>query len=263
MMNYVDPRELLAAGGGAASVGAPCCAAPVLKPVGDRALLVDFTATGERAAILERVLALDQAITRARVEGIVETIVAYASLLVCYDPLRLAPERLAALIGTWLGWRQTAPGRVRRWRIPVAYGGEHGPDLELVARHCGLTPAEVIAAHASAAYRVAMFGFLPGFAYLEGLPAGLAVPRRATPRARVGEGGIGIGGAQTAIGSIAGPSGWHQIGRTPVRTFSPDRQPVTFLDPGDEIEIVRIDAADFAVLGAAAAAGELVAERIA
>ena len=62
---------------------------------------------------------------------------------------------------------------------------------------------DLTAAHAGADYTIAMFGFLPGFAYLSGLPGHLAVPRRPTPRASVFSGSIAIGGAQTAIGSIA------------------------------------------------------------
>ncbi len=245
---------------------------PKIIHAGDRALLVDFLPTiGLPAAAPPRafdparharVLALDAAITRNEVAGVVECIVAYASLLVCYDPLATTPEELTATLRTLLGEQAGADPRRRTWRVPVCYGGSHGPDLAEVAARCGLSSDDVIELHASARYTVAMFGFLPGFAYLAGLPDHLAVPRRATPRTRVPEGGIGIGGAQTAIGSVAGPSGWHQIGRTPVRTFAPSRQPVTFLDIGDEIRFVAIDSTRFARLAAAAEHGDLVAEII-
>lgn len=242
---------------------------PDIRIVGDRALLVDFAAStsvhceprGDNAGVQRaRVLALDQAITRDEVEGVVECVVAYASLLVCYDPLRTTLEALTAAIGRLLAERSPVPMRRRLWRIPVCYGGRCGPDLNEVAARCRMSESQVVARHSGTCYTVAMFGFLPGFAYLAGLPAELAVQRRTTPRIRVPEGGIGIGGAQTAIGSIAGPSGWHQIGRTPVRTFAPARQPVMFLDIGDEVELVPIDEANFTCLQAAAAAGQLVAE---
>lgn len=257
---------------------------PRLHPVGDLALLIDFAGSGTAATAAPPgaadvhaawtsashgipggahalVLALDAAISRAGIAGIVECVPAYASLLVSYDPPVIGIERLSARLRELLATASPALVERRRWRIPVTYGGAFGPDLDLVARHCGMSADAVVATHSGAAYTIAMFGFLPGFAYLSGLPATLAVPRRATPRTRVAEGGIGIGGGQTAIGSVAGPSGWHQIGRTPVRSFVPNRHPVVFLGVGDEIEFQAIDAATFSDMEAAAMAGEIVAER--
>ena len=65
------------------------------------------------------------------------------------------------------------------YEIPVRYGGEAGPDLAEVARHTGLTPQELVHQHSQAEYTVFFIGFQPGFAYLGGLPEGLATPRRA------------------------------------------------------------------------------------
>ena len=49
--------------------------------------------------------------------------------------------------------------KARRWRIPVAYGGENGIDLEDVAKHFNTTPDAIVAKHAAGQYRVAMIGF--------------------------------------------------------------------------------------------------------
>lgn len=239
---------------------------PRFEIAGDSALLLDFAAGTESSAdaqALARVLALDRALMRFPPPGFIEAIPAYASLLVAYDPAVIDADAMATAIARLLTEPDRTPVSRRRWRVPVAYGGAHGADLEHVAERLATTPEHVIAAHAGARYTVAMLGFLPGFAYLAGLPEALAVPRRSTPRQRVAAGGIAIGGAQTAIGSIEGPSGWHQIGRTPVRTFDCRREPVTFLETGDEIEIVPIDAVQFAELEASADSGHLIAERLA
>lgn len=233
---------------------------------GDRALVVAFSESEQPAVppgrALEIVVALDRALAAAPPPGFVEAIPAYDSLLVAYDPAVADVEAIARAIERALATlTDAARAPVKRWRIPVVYGGAFGPDLPAVAAHLGLGESEVVSWHAGADYTVAMMGFLPGFTYLAGLPASLAVPRLATPRPRVPGGGIGIGGAQTAIGSIVGPSGWHQIGRTPVLTFDRNRQPVTFLEQGDEVELVAIGAELFADIARAAAAGEIVAER--
>src|SRR5216110_1220318 len=68
--------------------------------------------------------------------------------------------------------------KTRRWRIPVVYGGEHGIDLEDVAKTLKTTPDDIVARHAAGDYRVAMIGFTPGWSYLSGLEDSLQMPRR-------------------------------------------------------------------------------------
>jgi len=92
----------------------------------------------------------------------------------------------------------------------VVYDGE---DLPTVAAATRLTIAEIIAAHAARTYDVASIGFLPGFAYLDGLDERLALPRRETPRTRVPAGALAIAELQTAVYPFASPGGWHLIGR--------------------------------------------------
>jgi allophanate hydrolase subunit 1 len=132
--------------------------------------------------------------------------------------------------------------------IPVCYGGEHGPDLDAVAAHAGLSRDEVVARHAGAGYTVAMLGFAPGFPYLLGLDPALHVPRRANPRTRVPSGSVAIGGAQTGIYPRELPGGWHLIGRTPRALFDPARNPPCLLAPGDRVRFRTITADEFAPL---------------
>jgi inhibitor of KinA len=129
--------------------------------------------------------------------------------------------------------------------IPVCYGGDFGPDLDLVASHAQLTPAEVIARHAAPEYLVYMVGFAPGFPYLGGLDAGLATPRRTQPRPLVPAGAVGIAGAQTGIYSLPTPGGWQLIGRTPRRLFDPGRNQPSLLQAGDRLRFVPISEAEF------------------
>jgi KipI family sensor histidine kinase inhibitor len=102
-----------------------------------------------------------------------------------------------------------APGT--RHTIHVVYDGE---DLDEVARAIGRSRDEVIALHSGAEYRVAMLGFLPGFAYLRGVPEELRLPRRA-PRPRVPAGSVAIAADYTGIYPFASPGGWHLLGRAP------------------------------------------------
>lgn len=125
--------------------------------------------------------------------------------------------------------------------IPVRYGGRHGPDLEIVARHCGLEPDEVVARHSAVRYTVFFLGFQPGFAYLGGLDPALAAPRRATPRQKVPAGSVAIGGSQTGIYPTASPGGWQIIGRSDAVLFDPARQPPCPLRPGDAVRFIPLE----------------------
>ncbi|MEZ5272790.1 MAG: carboxyltransferase domain-containing protein [Ilumatobacteraceae bacterium] len=73
--------------------------------------------------------------------------------------------------------------------VDVTYDGE---DLPSVAAATGRSVEDVIALHSGADYTVAFCGFMPGFAYMTGLPEVLHLPRRATPRERVPAGAVAI-----------------------------------------------------------------------
>lgn len=232
---------------------------PRLLFCADTAFTVSF---GERidADLNAAVLALDARLGEVRLPGIVETVPTYRSLTVHVDPVSADPEELGRQVLALA--RSTPPlrERGRTWRIPVVYGGAYGADLEAVAAHHGLSPDEVIARHVRPRYQVAMIGFLPGYAYLSGLDPSLALSRRPSPRPTTPAGTISIGGAQALVASIAAPSGWHLLGRTPMRGFLPGRDPIFLLEPGDGIRFVPIEADQWETLDRAAAAGEPVAE---
>jgi 5-oxoprolinase (ATP-hydrolysing) subunit B len=125
----------------------------------------------------------------------------------------------------------------RRLEIPVRYDGE---DLQSVANASGLRTEDVVALHAAGDYIVSFIGFLPGFAYLDGLDARLHLPRRAQPRMRVPAGSVAIAGAQSGVYPFASPGGWHIIGSTQLCMFDPDRDPVALLQPGDAVRFVAL-----------------------
>ena len=124
--------------------------------------------------------------------------------------------------------------------IPVEYGGEAGPDLDVLAEQAGMTPATFIGLHATAEYTVAFLGFQPGFPYLRGLPCDLQAPRRPSPRVRVGAGSVAIGGTYAGIYPVSGPGGWQIIGRTASVLFDPQRDVPVLLMPGDRVRFVPL-----------------------
>lgn len=128
----------------------------------------------------------------------------------------------------------------RTVRIPVQYGGAVGADLAWVAEHAKLSVDEVIQLHSKASYTVFFMGFLPGFAYLDGLDARLQAPRKTTPSTKILAGSVGIGGSQTGIYPLTSPGGWQIIGHTPLVLFDAERTPSSLLQAGDVVQFVPI-----------------------
>ena len=235
---------------------------PRLLPGGDSAITVEFSRHIADAAN-RRVLALDRELAREPIAGVTETVPTYRSLLVHYDPTQIDFETLGRKLAELALAPVPPTENARRWRIPVAYGGEHGIDLEDVAKTLGTTPDDIVARHIASEYRVAMIGFTPGWSYLSGLHEKLQMPRRQNPRLVTPAGTISIGGVQTGIQCLAGPSGWHLLGRTPVRTYQLHRDPIFLLEPGDRVMFYVVDAKTFVEQDRAAEHGELVAELMA
>ena len=220
-------------------------------PLGDQAVTVTFGTTIDEATH-RRVRAATARIDAARLAGVVDLAPAFASVAVHYDPTRVAAgagspyARVVAGIEHALGdLRVDVLPESREVEIPVCYGDELGPDLDDVAIRHGLSADDVVRLHSGATYRVYMVGFMPGFAYLGGLPEAIATPRRSTPRTAVPAGAVGIGGRQTGVYPLVSPGGWNLIGRTPLAVFDIARQPATLLATGDRVRFRAITTADF------------------
>lgn len=213
-------------------------------PLGDSAAVI-VLGNQIDPAVAVRVRAVAAEIERHRPAWATDVVPAFASVAVFFNPasapafeaLRAELESMAAGAGAPAGAVEA-----RTVEVPVIYGGEAGPDLADVAAHTRLSPADVIARHTQADYLVHAIGFSPGFPYLGGLPAELAVPRRATPRPRVPAGSVGIGGAQTGIYPLESPGGWNLIGRTPFALFDPARREPALLRVGDRVKFVSVTA---------------------
>ncbi len=211
-------------------------------------------------AIHDRVLALDDALRAAPPAGPARDGADYRSLMIHYDPLVLDRDDLAARV-TALAAARRGPARRRPLDLPCCYDPACAEDIGAVAQATGLTVERVAALHAGAEYRVYMYGFAPGFAYLGGLPKDLAVSRRATPRPPHPANALLIGGGLAAVGTFPMPTGWYVIGRTPERLYAPQRPEPFPVAVGDTLRFEAIDAATFADLESRAAAGEIVAQR--
>lgn len=131
------------------------------------------------------------------------------------------------------------------YELPICCDPDCGPDLALIAEGLGLAESAVPDWLADQQYEVAMLGFQPGFAYLEGVGETALLPRLETARQSVAAGSVGCRGAQCGVYPFEGPGGWPVVGRTPTRLFDPSKTPAALLLPGMKIAFRLISRDEF------------------
>jgi inhibitor of KinA len=225
-----------------------------LLPAGDTALVVEFGDRIDRQ-LSGQVLALARRLDEARIEGVVESVPTFRSLMIHYDPLVLPGAALAARLARLLEDLRSHDSAGRLWRLPVCYDASLAPDLDEVAARTGLSATQVIERHSAATYHVYMLGFLPGQAYMGDVAPELALPRRESPRQKIPAGSLAIATAMTCIFPMETPCGWHLIGRSPIALWMMGPVPGALLAPGDKVGFAPVSLREYDDLSARIADG--------
>ena len=217
---------------------------PFYRLMGDRSVLVEL---GDEISLQvnQKVRELFVALDQRMIDGILELVPGYRSLLVVFNPLEIELEKLKRKIDETVGQldsSQLPPFKIVK--IPVVYGDDYGPDLEWVAEFQKISTEEVIQLHTEPLYSVFMIGFMPGFPYLGELPDALVTPRRETPRTHVPQGSVAIAQKQTGIYPVESPGGWQIIGRTPISLFDPAKKQPSLMKMGDQVKFYAISRED-------------------
>ena len=203
--------------------------------------VVRILCVGPRALLLELddpadVLGMYRQIERRRTEGWEPDLsdVVPAARTILLDGVA-DQRRVSVEIASWPKPAVVLPGGPMV-EVPTTYDGE---DLGAVASRWQMTEREVVDTHVSITFQVAFCGFIPGFAYLSGLPEGLMVARRANPRVAVPAGSVALAGEYTGIYPRSSPGGWQLIGRTAIELWDPSRAIPSLLTPGMQVRFVE------------------------
>ena len=217
-----------------------------LLSYGDRAVLVELDDLDQALALHERLQALPTQLPgepsgllpgEPRAPVLVDVVVGARTVLLVADSARTLPgvrelaQRTMASLGVDapVAPAPEQPPAARVVEVPVHYDGA---DLTDVAELTGLSVSEVVAAHTGMPWRVGFAGFAPGFAYLVDGDPRLRVPRRASPRARVPAGAVGLADEFSGVYPRQSPGGWQLLGRTDLALWDLDRDPPALLRPG-------------------------------
>lgn len=200
---------------------------------GDRGWLVDLSP--------EHIPAWIAAVRRSEWSSLLQDLVPAAASILFIAHRRHDMPALEAHIRCLLSDARLLEGAEREagrtTTIPVVYDGE---DVSEVAATLGMSVDDVAEQHTSANHTVGFFGFAPGFAYIDGCPDQLALPRRTSPRPRVAAGAIAIAGTQTVVYPGGTPGGWHIIGHTDAVLWNTEWDNPSRLAVGDRIVFERV-----------------------
>jgi inhibitor of KinA len=205
------------------------------KQFGERSILIEWPAMIDEN-ILKDIIQFKDQIHINNIKEIVELKSAYNSLLIIYDSICRNFENDVKLLKKLYESVDLQHDIVSKlWKIPVCYDAVFGIDLEAISIENKLSIDSIIKRHSQSSYTVYFIGFLPGFLYLGGLDESLFVPRKATPRLKVEQGSVAIGGNQTGIYPNESPGGWNIIGNSPISFFDISKEIPCFSKPGDQI----------------------------
>ena len=225
---------------------------PVWFPLGDQALMLDFTgfrpvtspdSLAENAdEIAQKIRSLSKRIASLNHAGIKDIVPALSRLMIRFDPATISTAQVKQILVPLIDApfdKEEATGR--HWLLPICYDGDCGPDIEEVAERCHISPEEVIERHLACTLEVSVMGFMPGNGYMTGVDPSLTLPRRSNPRVAVPERSVGIAIGQCVIYPLTSPGGWHLIGRVAFPLFDTSRDEPILLRTGDKVRFTRID----------------------
>lgn len=223
-----------------------------VHPVNESSILLSFGNSIDVHTHQQLMLA-KQCIEQNPFPGFIETVPAYNTLAVYYNPATIVQtaatitesveETVRKIIAN--AESPTAATTTQLIEIPVCYDEAYGPDLEETASNLQLSKEELITLHGSKTYHVFMLGFTPGFPYMGKVDERLVTKRKQQPRLAVAPGSVAIAGEQTGIYPFATPSGWNIIGRTPLQLFDRNRENPFLLKAGDEVQFKAITKEEF------------------
>jgi len=129
----------------------------------------------------------------------------------------------------------TKKGTSKTYELPVYFTNHE--DWKRVEAVTGFSKKAIIEKLISTEFSIAIFGFLPGFLYLDGLDESLHVPRKAVPSKYVEANSIAIGGQYLGLYSVESPGGWNVIGKVDVSILDLSSIPPVKMNLGDKIKL--------------------------
>ncbi|MBV7407427.1 allophanate hydrolase subunit 1 [Maritimibacter sp. DP1N21-5] len=219
---------------------------PSFRAVGDCGLLVTY-GTVSSDAVAQQILTLDRRIAEAPPPGVCEVVPAMVNLLVVFDPLVTDHDSLTESVRALARDAATDDLAGTERVVEVCFDDDFAPDLRAVATAKSLSEEAVCERFLNGDFRVRMYGFAPGYAYMSGVPEAIRVPRKSAAVRDVPAGSVIIAGEQCLVTTLTMPTGWSIIGRSPTKVLSRGSERPFLFDVGDPVRFRRISRAEYEV----------------
>ncbi len=231
---------------------------PCLLPFGVDSIVVRFAWTASDTAT-RAVQNFQRAITAAALPGVVETATALASVIISFDrgvtTRAVVCDQVQQILDS-TDWTRTQPPPAQRiWHIPVAFGGDYGPQLDQVAQMISRTPDQAIAEITDTDLRVLSIGFAPGQPYIGLLDPHWNIPRQTELTPQVPAGALVVAVRQLVLFTNPSVTGWRQVGYCGFRPFLADRADPFALKLGDVLKFHAVSHSDMTTITASDDAG--------
>lgn len=212
---------------------------------GDRAVSVEF---GKEISLETnaKVLQLQQRLKENPVDGVVEVVPTYCSLIVHYRPEVIRYGRLVEELQKRLENLHADVSKKKIIKeIPVLYGGETGPDLEYCAELEQTSPEEIIRKHSQHEYYVYMLGFAPGHPYMARFEEPYGFKRRESPRVKIPARSVVVQLNLSDLIPFEQPCGWNIVGSTPLDICDFSKEDPFLVHAGDWVVHVPITKSEY------------------
>ena len=193
-----------------------------------------------------KVLMLHEELKKKPVEGIREMVPTYASLMIHYRPEVIGLDKLMDEIYQRVDSMQGIAETKKIIReVPILYGGETGPDLELCAQLENTTVEEIIRKHSSHDYYVYMLGFAPGHPYSARFEEPFSFKRRDTARVKIPAGSVVVQLNLSDLIPFEQPCGWNIIGSTPLTICDYKKEDPFLVHAGEWIRYIPVSQKEY------------------
>lgn len=180
------------------------------------------------------------------VEGIVEMVPTYASLIVHYRPEIISYEKLIKEISKKMEHMDKLEQKQQIVKeIPICYEGELAPDIEECAAYEKCSVEDVIRMHSEHEYYSYMLGFAPGHAYMARFKEPFHFKRRNTPRIRIPARSIVVQENLSNFIPFDQPCGWNIIGTTPLTICDYKRENPFLVQAGDWVKFIPVSRKEY------------------
>lgn len=193
-----------------------------------------------------KVLMLHEELKKRPVAGIREMVPTYASLMIHYRPDVIRLDQLIDEIYQHIDSMDDIAGSKKVIReVPILYGGELGPDLELCAQLENTTVEEIIRKHSSHDYYVYMLGFAPGHPYSARFEEPFSFKRRDTARVKIPARSIVVQLNLSDLIPFEQPCGWNIIGSTPLTICDYKKEDPFLVHAGEWVRYIPVNQKEY------------------